>query len=167
LNNRYESKAARLSPATKRYQSQVKAAKDKFRSSLDSAKTAYTKLVRVPEAEAIQKELVELDSDEAVPSIAGTWQESPCVFFRIAQQGKRFMATTTYKHPTARTVRAVVEGEITADGNIVAKLKHVEAPKDWESQRREAVYSKEKDLIKGTAKLEGGDTQEFVWTRVP
>ena len=170
LDNKYESKMARLNPATKRYQAQVKAARDKLRSVLESAKTSYTKLLIIPEAEAIQKELAALDErsiGETVPSIEGNWLEAPSVVFRITQKGKRFTATTTYKHPTAGTIRAVVEGEISADGRIVANLRHVESPKDWKSQKREAVYSKDPDVIKGRATFEGGGGHDFVWTRQP
>jgi hypothetical protein len=170
LDNKFESKMSRLSSVTNRYQASVKSARDRLRTALESAKTSYTKLLKIPEAEAIQRELDSLDdrsNDEKVPSIQGTWMESPGILFRIEQKGKRFTATTSYKHPTAGRIRAVVEGEISPDGKIFASLRHTEAPKDWQSQRREATYSKDPDVIKGTAILDGGDRVEFVWTRQP
>lgn len=53
----YEPKAARLRPALTRYQSELKAARDKLRTSLTAAKVAYTKQLRIAEAEAVDAEI--------------------------------------------------------------------------------------------------------------
>lgn len=53
----YEPKAARLKPALIRYQAEVKAARDKLRTSLTSAKVAYTKQLKIAEAEAVDAEI--------------------------------------------------------------------------------------------------------------
>lgn len=53
----YEPKATRLRPTMTRYRGEGKAARDKLKSSLVAAKAAYTKLLKVAEAEAVDAEL--------------------------------------------------------------------------------------------------------------
>ena len=106
-----------------------------------------------------------MEVDLSPPNIAGTWEESLGVFFEVTQQGRRFTATTEYRHPEFGQIRAVLEGMIMKDGKIIANLEHTKAPADWESQRREAVLSADQKTISGHAIVEGGGRQEFEWKK--
>lgn len=98
------------------------------------------------------------------PLISGLWLESPGVVFSLQQEGNRFTAETKYKHPKAGTIKAIMEGTLSSDGSFVATLKHVEAPKGWQSQTRQGNVSADRKTIKGKARLEDGTVEEFNWT---
>ena len=98
------------------------------------------------------------------PRIVGDWQESPGIVFSITQNGKRFVATTSYQHKTAGEIRAVVTGTISKEGNIVADFEHTKSPRNWaKQQKREAVLSADGQSIRGRATFDGG-AHDFVWT---
>ncbi|QDU27826.1 hypothetical protein ETAA8_29170 [Anatilimnocola aggregata] len=100
---------------------------------------------------------------DRTPSIEGIWRESANVVYSISQTGNRFQGTTIYRHPTAGQIRAVVEGNIALDGKITASLRHVQAPRDWQSQKRSAALSADGKTIQGRAILESGKSEAFEW----
>lgn len=53
----YEPKAIKLRPTMARYRAEVKAARDKLKSALATARAGYTKLLKIAEAESVNAEL--------------------------------------------------------------------------------------------------------------
>lgn len=103
-------------------------------------------------------------ANKKIPSLVGVWQESPGVVVVVTQTGGQFKGTTTYQHPKSGQIRAVISGTINAEGNVIATLKHTQAPADWQSQRRTGALSPDGKVIRGKVVMEDGSETDFEWT---
>ncbi|MBW3600048.1 MAG: hypothetical protein KY475_22595 [Planctomycetes bacterium] len=100
---------------------------------------------------------------DALPNVAGLWQEAPGVGVEISQRGRRITAATTYYHANFGAVRWIAHGTISAAGEIKLNLRHLQPP-HFRTQERAAVLSADRRTIQGKSHWEGGD-HDFTWTQ--
>lgn len=101
-----------------------------------------------------------------IPSIEGIWEESPGVAVKITQDGSDWTAECHYVTKDQEQIKWVIKsGTITADGKLMAKLHHTQAPANWNMwQVREGALSEDGNTISGTESWDGGGGK-FTWTR--
>jgi len=96
------------------------------------------------------------------PLIAGVWRWGPHARIVLSQQNGQYTATTVFREEKAGEIRWRVEGRITVDGHITARLIHTKAPPGRKDQVHVALLSPDGKAIRGRCVWDGGGA-DFVW----